>query len=334
VGSGSFVALVFAACLFLILNIRQSIIIGALTVVLALPYLAALREPAQNVGGGSLIQLTIRHFSPIPLSAAAYLLLLPLNYLMELGFFAACVWIGYRRRTLKRHEWALLTMALISILTCTFLKSGATPNNDLGWRGFLVAQFALLILSTAYVERVQLTRFLRVLLILGLLGTGYDLLLTRFFPLLSDASQVPKLAWLARDTRLGERTFAHRAAYVWLSDHSGQTAVIGQNPDVLSLDIFYGLYADRPTVAGDRSCTVGFGGTPSACAPIEAQLSSLFAGKGDFAAVCQSLPAKFYLASDTDPVWNQPKSWVWMEKPVFKNEFVRMFACKRSNWSQ
>ncbi len=36
-------------------------------------------------------------------------------------------------------------MALVSILVCTFLRSGVIANNDLGWRGFLIAQFVLLI---------------------------------------------------------------------------------------------------------------------------------------------------------------------------------------------
>jgi hypothetical protein len=335
VGSGSFVALVFAAFLgvWMIANLRESGMLaatGAFSVLLSLPYLAALRSPAQNVASGSLLQLTVRPFSPIPMPAILYLLALPLNYFLELGFFGACVFIGYRRK-LAPPEWMLVVMALTSILICTFVKSGATPNNDLGWRGFLVAQFALLILSAAYLERVRPNRFLKLLLLLGLLGTGYDLFLTRFFPILSDSNQVPKLKWLALDQQLGRRTLANREAYSWLQRHSKPTASLGQNSDLDRLDIFQGLYADRNIVAGDRNCTTGFGGSAGECAPIVAELGKLFSAQTGLTHACQTLPADFYIVKDTDPIWNQTRSWVWNEPPVFANEFVRIFSCAASN---
>ena len=332
VGSGSFVALVFAAFLgiWMILNFRESLplaVSGALAVILALPYLETLRTPAQNIGSASLFLLTVRPFLPLPLPAAIRLLVLPLNYFLELGFFLACVFIAYRRKPV-RVEWMLIVMAFTSMLICTFVKSGATPNNDLGWRGFLVAQYALLILTAAYLEQTRPSRFLKLLLLLGVLGTGYDLLLTRFFPILSDANRVPKLKWLALDQKLGERTLANREAYAWLQQHSNQTALLIQNPDVDSVDIFSGLYADRRIVAGDRTCTIGFGGTPAECAPIEAQLAMLFSGK---TADVGDLPSGFCIVKDTDPVWRQPHSWAWTRTLVFANQFVRIFACDRSN---
>jgi hypothetical protein len=254
------------------------------------------------------------------------LLALPLNYFLELGFLGACVWIGYRRK-LTRPEWMLMLMAVTSIVLCTFFKSAATPNNDFGWRGFLVAQFALLSLSASYLEKNGPSGLLKLLLLLGVLGTGYDLLLTRFFPILSDANQVTKIRWLALDRRLGERTRANREAYAWLQRHSSETASIAQNPDVDSIDIFYGLYADRKTVAGDRSCTIGFGGTPAECKPIVTIITRAFGGQTELAEACRALPAGFYVVKDTDPVWSQANSWVWRRQPVFANQFVRIFAC-------
>jgi hypothetical protein len=335
VGSGSFVALVFAAFLvvWMIVNIRESRMLaltGALTVILSLPYLATLRGPVQSVGGAALLKLTVRPFLPFPLPPLVDLLALPLNYFLELGFFGVCVWIAYRR-TLARQERMLLLMAFTSIIICTFVKSGATPNNDLGWRGFLVAQFALLILAAAYLEQVRPNRLLKVLLLLGVLGTGYDLLLTRFFPMLSDNNQVPRLKWLALDQKLGERTFGNREAYAWLQRHSSQETLTSQNPDVDMVDIFSGLYADRNILAGDRTCTAGFGGSARECAPLEAVLTKVFTGETDFGATCQIFPADFYIVKDADPVWKQSGSWAWNQKPVFANQFVRIFACDRSN---
>ena len=328
VGSGSFVALVFAVflALWMISNLRESrqlAIAGALTVLISVPYLKTLQAPAQNIGGAGLLHFTIRPFSPIPLNPMANLLALPLNYFLELGFFGVCVCLAYRRRLLP-HERMLVVMTLTSVIICTFVKSAATPNNDLGWRGFLVAQFALLLLSAAYLEQTKPSHFLKLLLVLGVCGTCYDLALTRFFSILSDANQVPKLKWLALDPKLGERTRANREVYSWLQNHSPQTASIAQNPDVEAVDLFSTLYADRRIVAGDRTCTTGFGGTAAECAPLESRLARVFAGQSNPGAPC---PASFYVVKDTDPVWMQPHSWVWTRTPLFANQFVRIFAC-------
>ena len=335
IGSGSFVALVFATFLtvWLIFNFRESLplaLSGVVAVVVSLPYLATLRGPAQNVATHSLLTFAIRPFAPFPLPPVVDLIALPLNYFLELGFFGICVWMGYRRKLVKQ-EWMLMIMAAVSILICTFVRSGATPNNDLGWRGFLVAQFALLILSAGYLEKFPPSRILKLLLVLGLLGTTYDLLLTRFFPILSDLNQVPKLKWLSLDGKLGERTAANRDAYQWLRRQSSETAILGQNPDVDAVNIFSGLYGDRNIVAGDRTCTIGFGGSAGECAPVNALETKLFAGKTTFADACQALSAGFYILKDTDPVWRQKGSWAWTQTPVFANDFVRIFKCSKSN---
>jgi hypothetical protein len=317
VGSGSFVALTFAAflTLWLIVDFQLPLALtGILTFLFSLPYLSTLRSPAQNIGSDTLLTFNIRHFSPIPLPPIANLLALPFNYFLELGFFASCVFIGYRRK-LAKHERMLLLMASTSMLICTFVKSGATPNNDLAWRGFLLAQFALLILSAAYLEQVRPSRLLTALLLLGLLGTTYDLLLTRLFPILSDASQVPKLKWLSLDNKLGERTKASREAYEWLQQHSKETALVAQNPSVETADIFYALYADRNTIAADKNCTIGFGGSASECTAAKANLTTL-------ERACQAFPITFYIIKDTDPAWN-----IWTESPLFDNHFVRIYKC-------
>ncbi len=318
VGSGSFVALVFAVflTLWLAADFQMPLALtGMLTVLFSLPYLSTLRGPAQNIGSEALLKLTVRPFSPLPLPPIAKLLALPLNYFLELGFFGACVWVGYRRK-LAKHERLLLLMAVTSVVICTFVKSGATPNNDLGWRGFLVAQFALLILSAAYLQQVRPSRFLVALLFLGLMGTAYDLLLTRFFPVLSDTNQVTKLRWLSLDNRLGERTRANHEAYEWLHQNSNETAIIAQNPNVEAADIFYGLYADRKTIAADQNCTIGFGGAASECTSAKANLTTL-------SRACQAFPISFYIVNDTDPAWHY-----WTESPAFANQFVRIYKCQ------
>ena len=335
VGSGTFIALVFAAflTLWILLHLRTSLPLafaGALTIVLSLPYLITLRAPSQNVGGPSLFHLIPSPFSPIQMPFVLKILELPLYYFLEFGFLAVCAIVGYRRKLVPGERMFAL-MALASILICSFVESAATPNNDLGWRGFMVTQFSLTILAAAYLANVRPSAFLKVLLLVGLLGTSYDLFVNRFFPILADIHQGPKPEWLGHDQMLGDRTFANREAYSWLQRHSARTATVGQNPDVPAVDIFSGQYGDRRIAAGDRNCTAGFGGTPAECTPIAALLSKLFAGQVDFAEATPNLPAALYIVKDTDPVWLQPRSWVWTRTPVFANQFVRIFACARSN---
>jgi hypothetical protein len=65
------------------------------------------------------------------------------------GFFlVAGFWRQYRatRQPLSRQDLACVLMLAISTLICSFLRS-AIGYNDLGWRGFLVAQFVLLLWS-------------------------------------------------------------------------------------------------------------------------------------------------------------------------------------------
>jgi hypothetical protein len=68
--------------------------------------------------------------------------------LLELGFFlgAGLVWWRKRRaraESLTRNELPTVLMILTTAAICAFLRSTVIDNNDLGWRGFLVAQFGL-----------------------------------------------------------------------------------------------------------------------------------------------------------------------------------------------
>jgi hypothetical protein len=85
------------------------------------------------------------------------------------------------------------------------------------------------------------------------------------------------------------------------------------------VDVFSGLYADRRTVAGDRNCTIGFGGTSSECARITPLLANPVGA-------CRQLPIDFYILKDTDPAWKTDVKGV-----VFENQFVRIISCERSN---
>jgi hypothetical protein len=356
-GCGIYVAMVFAVFLGLWLvatlvrrrwwEAATLALSGAAAVALFRPFLASLRDSFSQGPAPHLLEFHVRPFVPVELVlrffgmvrpwqfCAGDLLSVPLNYFIELGLFFVAgrvVWTRFRRRhrPATSAELAAFLMAATSILICTFLRSSVIANNDLGWRGFLPAQFVLLLCAANVVsERASRTLLIRVTLILGVAGVIYDLAIQRFYPVLSDAGKLPQMAWLASDRLLGLRTAANREAYEWLRARTPETAVIQQNPEPDFQDTFYGAYGHRQTAAVGGGCTSVFGGDPRECAPLMAAASALFAGGGTQAleSVCRSLPIDVVVAKDTDAAWRDRASWVWSGNPIFHNDFVRLFAC-------
>jgi hypothetical protein len=363
-GSGLYVAMVFAVFLgiwLVVTMIRKGwpeagtlAIAGVVAVALILPFFASLKgspqvspEVSPKVPGPHLFEFTVRAFAPAEIALgffrldrpwqryAADLLLLPLNYFIELGVFFAVgrmVWTRFRerKRPATPAERAAFLMAATSILICSFMKSSIIANNDLAWRGFLPAQFMLLLWAAEVLsERASRTPMIRLLLVLGLAGVVYDLAILRLYPVLSDAGKVPTIGWLAGDQLLGLRTAANREAYEWLRARTPETAVIQQNPEPVFQDTFYGAYGQRQTIALGGACSSGFGGDPRECAPLMTALAGLFAGGGAqmFESACRSLPIDVVVAKDTDVAWRNRASWVWTGNPIFHNDFVRLFAC-------
>ena len=328
---------------------------GAIGLVLSLPYLLSLRGSG---GGGPPLQAWVRPFQPLDalfrvqassgpwVLAAANGLALPLNYFLELGFFffAALLWWKKHRRSgepFTRAESAIGLLILSTVLICTFLRSSVIGNNDLGWRGFLLAQFGLLLLSVDVLSDWKgfATRgeraFLVGLLVIGALGSAYEIAINRFYAPLADRGTVNTLSWIADDHHAGERTYAAREAAEWADRQTGRGAVVQFNPHVAVQDTAAYLYSSRRMVAGDDHCLSVFGGDPSQCAPLIATLNQIYPLAGQAAVssldnFCRALPIDFVAASDTDPEWNDRASWVWTARPDFANRYVRMFRCARA----
>ena len=357
-GSGLYVALVFAVflALWFAVTVQRKewwasealAIAGGTSLLLIRPYFATLLDSTAHAAAGPpLLTLAVRAFLPAELALRLFelnepwhrltadLVFLPLNYFLELGaFFLAAILVFTRFRARKqpatRAELTGFLMVCTSVVICTFVKSSIIANNDLGWRGFLPAQFMLL-LWTAEILADRNTTVMRVLLALGLLGTVYDLAILRFYPLLSDMGRVPKIAWIGSDQQVGLRTAANREAYEWLRAHTPETAIIQQNPEPALQDTFYGVYAHRQTIATGAGCTTGFGGDPKECAKILPPLIALYAAGANaqqFQTTCQNQPIDVILARDTDAAWNNQTSWVWTQKPLYQNPLVRLYSCK------
>jgi len=367
VGTSIWVAFVFAAFLCVWTTIcvgkrwRRDVavlaIAGLACCALVFPYLHDLAHGPAGPVAGFPIQFTVRAFSMTALvpvwPAMPHWLrlilvngsLLPLNYCLEFGFFflvAGIKWRQWRasRAPLSRQDAACLTMLVTSALICTFLRSTVIGNNDLGWRGFLPAQFVLLLWAVdiwpqrnlpAFVS-ARRKRILTVCIALGAAGTAYEIVITRLYPMLADRGVLPPLNWMAPDRQFGKRNYAQRAAYAWVRATTPETAVLQYNPDVVLQETAAMLYGDRRAIAASPQCDTTFGGDPKLCAPIIARLKQLYPAAGQpvgasLAEVCHDLPIDVIVAKDTDPVWGDPNSWVWTEKPVFSDAYIRLFGC-------
>ena len=357
-GSAIYVAFVFglfllAWALFALLKRRSRdgalpIAAGVIAIALALPFALSLRGPAQ---GGPPVEFRIRPFSPIdglfrgegigkglalPIANA---LALPLNYFLELGFFfvAALLWWRKHRasgKPLTSAQSAAWLMIGVSVTICTFLRSSVIGNNDLGWRGFLVAQFGLLLIGVDVLSELREQRtFLAVLLVLGAAGSAYEIGINRLYAPLADRGIVPLFSWLAPDRHAGERNFAYRQAGEWVTAATPPRAIVQFNPRIGVQNTSALLYSERPTLAADENCMSTFGGDPALCPALLAALDGVYPPAGqpaarDLAAVCRALPVDFLAASDTDPAWNDRQSWVWTATPAFANAYIRLFRCR------
>ncbi len=240
-----------------------------------------------------------------------------------------------RREPLSRAELAIALMIATSVAICSCLCSTVIAANDLGSRGFLVAQFGLLLWSVDVLtdRRYKRSVLLVVMLALGAAGTVCDLLIFRLYPVVADRGALPELPWMSPDRKLGERNYAVREAYEWADRHTPAGAILQFSPHVAYQDTTGFLYANRQIAAADQGCTAAFGGDASLCSPLVATPRiSLFPERGqpapETSAACEKLGADVLIAKDTDFVWSVQESWVWREKPLYANRMVRVFGCR------
>jgi hypothetical protein len=338
---------------------------GCVGLVIALPFLRLLVGPAVDgaSGDGRFFAVWIRPF-PLglimvgsalklrgPILGVLSVPFLPLNYFLELGFFAligALRLRGIRKRSIPvtPEEAAAWIMVAAAFLIGTFLRSTTIQSNDLAWRCFLLAQFVLLLWAACFIDEwwsvwrnggivhMNTVRFAAVLLVLGAIGTIYQLLMLRVYPILLDRGEVTALesaTWMPADHHLGERTYALRSVYDHLSADLPKSAIVQYNPDGNTY-VPHGLYLLRGVAAGDSLCLAGFGGDATQCKRRVDSIAPLFtlSSAGDSASVdyiCREYGISVILAEDNDPVWKQTDSWAWTRTPIISNQYARAFDC-------
>jgi len=333
---------------------------GALAFVFAFPYLRTVIIPGiEGAGEGGFLHLAVREF-PLAMrmlvrhttlnipSDVANFLLLPLNYFFELGFFLLVAVLRLRdvlakRIEVTREELAAWTMIGSSFLIGSFLRSTSLSSNDLGWRCFIQAQFlfllwAVLLLDAWSTGRAAAdTRHGRgirkvacAMLVLGVLGTVYQVIDLRVYPPLFDRGTIAKAEkWLDEDRQAGRRTFALRSVYEALTGSLPRNAVVQYNP-LTPAYIPHLLYSGHDAAIGLPGCAAGFGGDPAICRRRVDTIVPLFihpspADAARLDEICSEFGISILLVTDSDPAWAQPDSWVWKRAPDLANQFVRAF---------
>jgi len=333
---------------------------GVVALLWALPFLCTLRGPAGsdafvefalrpfNLGIGLAYRIGIRFETQAGL-ALANMLFLPLNYVLELGFFFAVGILRLRQLMqgtvrANTNELAAWTLVATSFLVGTFLRSSTIANNDLGWRCFLPAQLVLLLWAAAFVHdwwfddsgiatqalpRSWVRRGLAILLILGLTSTGYQVFMLRVFPVLADHGVIgERPSWVVANRQFGKRAYALRSVYDTLDAQLPSSAVLQSHPATEDL-ILHMLYSGHDAAASAGGCGIAFGGDVNMCLSRLRKLVDLFRRPdgNDLDATCRAYGIDALVVEDSDPVWNEPSSWVWTRRPDVANDFVRAFRC-------
>jgi hypothetical protein len=331
---------------------------GILAVCFAVPLLKMLLAPS---GAGSFATFGIRPFSilqgfPIvsPLIyQVASLFALPLNYFFELGIFGVVALFRFRdscRKVLPLSdaEKASWVMILVSLLIATFMQSSVHGNpNDLGWRAFLPFQFITLLWAIPLVESwlygaageatcapasgpLAIRRsWLVALLVLGLIGTLYQVVCLRTYTIGVEKGKILAPDWLEDDANLGRRQFAIRELYETINQKLPKDIIVQHNP-VSRHWTEHLLYNERQRVAAVPGCGANFGGNLRDCVGIIRRVYSFYRIPNsiqDLNSACRALSIDVIVATDSDYVWADRRSWVWRTTPIVENKFARAFAC-------
>jgi len=345
---------------------RTLLAVGLLSMALAAPFLVDLQR-ANLFPEVTPIAFSIRTFRPATLLlnlldirapwvySLVYLLVLPLNYFLELGFFFFVGVVHLRRLAkpgfpLSQDERFHLVLLLTSLLICTFFRS-AIINNDLGWRGFMLAQFVLLLWSVdeidGFCEKAAATKepfisWLReerylyptLMIILGVLATAHNVVGLRMVPIIARHDPY--------DHGGSKRSLVSRQVYGWLDRNTPLSAVFQFNPDQMYRTDRYTLYPDNTTTAhsfaiyGHRQVVASeqatyFGVSKTTYFSTLSQLEPIFmqpSSVDTVDAICKRFAIDYLIITHRDPVWHQPNSWVYRREPLIANEFLRVYRMR------
>jgi hypothetical protein len=325
--------------------IAPMVFAGIVAILLASPFLVGL---FQGGSGGTgqfpiifrvrtllLMEFFTKDWSPIA-SSLIMLAVLPINYLLELGFFfmAGIYWLkskdkeAYRANPFYLAEILLLAAVLF---IGSFLRSSLLATNDLGWRSWIPGQFILLIwgvdiledmvftsvpISTKNVEAIKVRRLLVALVSIGLLTSIMDAVILRSaWPVLMGKEE-------------GQRSYSAHLAYDYLRDNV-PAGVITQNNPLDVMDRPSGLYGTHQMVVADRT---GYGVPLDGFQELRNEVGVLFTNGHATNwqltdRICQEHSIDVLIIKDTDPIWSSLAVLKAQRPPLYENGYYALFAC-------
>lgn len=299
---------------------------GATALLLALPFVLDLHASQQSTGAP--IAFSVREFFPLTRAYRLFgsditcgqtcrLLALPLNYSLEFGFFgltALIYWVHrWRRGPLSRNELFLLVQAAAALVFCSLFKS-AIVLNDLGWRGMMFVQFALLLwaapIVTGFAAAGRWQPWLKATAALGLAATTIQAIQLRSQP-------------------ATERNADLRRTYEWIAAHTPVSAIVQHNPAV-GFEGVHAMYGNRQAAYSDQLYARLYGIDPETAEKFGTTLEPLFADPPlplpQIVALAHRFGISHLVAKAEDPVWHVRDSWLWAVKPLFATASARVVA--------
>jgi hypothetical protein len=332
---------------------------GVIALILAYPFM---KDLLQGLGNSTAFPLAfkVRTFNfaipwigtlPELWQSLIHLILLPFNYLLELGYFfiAAILWLRYSKRapfTNEIYAWSEILLLTVTFFLASFVKSTVILNNDFGWRAWLPGQFVVLIWSTDVLHKILATRkislkniikiprivekvnpLLSLFLIIGILTTIANSFYLKAWPLIIDAGlTLPHM--LSVDTNLGERTYAAKQLYNYINKNVPANKIIQNNPTI-NLDRPLGLYGDHQAIINNITAygipEIEYNYYIDQVKPIF--LTSDATSWVNIDQLCQKNLINFIVVADEDQLWPNLKTLERQRKALFENSYYAFFNC-------
>lgn len=319
---------------------------GIVGILLAIPFMSGVIQgnsgPTQfpiafEIRSFLQLESVVKEWSPFARSLAM-LAVLPINYMMELGFFflAGFYWFRLKdKNTFVANPFYLAEVILLMVvfIVASTLRSTAIPSNDLGWRAWLPGQFVLVIWSVDVLESLASTakpvlektgerkKTKKLLVIFASIG---------IVTTLADAALL-RIAWpIMTGEETTQRYYSARLAYEYLRDHVPTSAITQNNPiSVPSPDRPSGLYGTNQMVISDRT---GYGVPIDKYFELVNKVEVLFTKKNmiDWEFVdksCREHSIDVLIINDLDPIWNNLVVLKAQRPALYENTQYALFTC-------
>jgi hypothetical protein len=325
--------------------IAPMIFAGIVAILLAAPFLLGM---FQGNGGGTgqfpfvfeirtlfMLEAFVEKWSPIARSLFM-LAVLPVNYLLELGFFfiAGIYWFKIKEKgTYRSNPFYLAEIILLAVVLFigSCLRSILISSNDLGWRSWLPGQFILLIWGVDILENLVFTsnpirnqntkviinkNTLLALISIGILTSTLDVVSLRLgFPVILGEY-------------VGKRSYSAHLAYDYLRDHI-PAEVITQNNPLDVMDRPSGLYGTHQMAISDRTA---YGVPLDVFEKLADEVGVLFTNENVTNwkvtdGLCQQYSIDLLIIKDTDPIWSSLTILKTQRPVLYENAHYALFAC-------